>query len=59
MSNVIVKIQKSGNNVIGDKKVLISISGVNCVNINIVKNATNDDLNISFVQSIIYIQIMR
>ena len=51
MSNAMTNMKKSGNAVLSGNKAVISIDGVNCVNINIVKNATNDDLNVSFVQS--------
>ena len=51
MSNAMMNMKKSGNAVLSDNKAVISIDGANCVNINVVKNATNDDLNVSFVQS--------
>ena len=51
MSNAIRNMQKSGNAVLSDNKAVISIGGVNCVNIDVVKNATNDDLKVSFVSS--------
>jgi len=51
MSNAMVNMRRSGNAVLSDNKAVISIDGANCVNINVVKNATNDDLKVSFVQS--------
>ena len=51
MSNAMMIMQKNGDAVLSDNKAVILIDGVNCVNINIVKNTTNDDLNVSFVQS--------
>lgn len=51
MSNAMKKMQSNGNATLSANKAVISIDGVNCVNINVVKNATNDDLNVSFVQS--------
>jgi len=51
MSNAMTIMQKNGDAVLSDNKAVISIDGVNCININVVKNATNDDLNVSFVQT--------
>ena len=51
MSNAITTMQKSGDAALSDNKAVISIGGVNCININVVKNATNDDLQVSFVAS--------
>ena len=51
MSNAIQKMKNSGNAVLSDNKALVSIDGVNCISIDVVKNATNDDLKVSFINS--------
>jgi len=51
MSNAIQKLKNSGNVVLSNNKAVISIDGTNCINVDIVKNATNDDLQISFITS--------
>jgi len=51
MSNAMQKMQNSGNAVLTDNKAVISIDGADCINIDIVKNSTNDDLKVSFISS--------
>jgi len=51
MSNAMTNMQRSGDAVLSDNKAVISIDGIDCVNINVVKTATNDDLQVSFVPS--------
>ena len=51
MSNAMKKMQSNGDATLSANKAVISIGGVDCVNVNIVKNATNDDLNVSFISS--------
>lgn len=51
MSNTMASMKKEGEAVLSDNKAVISIDGVQCIQIEIVKNSTNDDLNVSFVSS--------
>ncbi|WP_297441905.1 type II secretion system protein [Sulfurimonas sp.] len=51
MSNAMQKMKNSGNAVLSDNKSVISIDGVDCISIDVVKNATNDDLKVSFISS--------
>jgi len=51
MSNAIQKLKNAGNATLSDNKAVISIGGVDCINIEIIKNATNDDLKISYINS--------
>lgn len=51
MSNAIQKLKNSGNAVLSNNKAVISIDGANCINIDVVKNTTNDDLKVSFINS--------
>ena len=51
MSNAIKNMKNTGNATLSNNKAVISIDGVNCINIEVVKNATNDDLKISYVSS--------
>ena len=51
MSNAMQKMKKTGNATLSANKAIISIDGVNCINIEVIKNATNDDLKISYVSS--------
>lgn len=51
MSNALQKLKNSGNAVLSNNKAVISIDGADCINIDVVKNVTNDDLKVSFVSS--------
>jgi len=51
MSNAMAAMQRSGDATLSDNKAVISIDGADCVNIDVVKSTTNDDLKVSFVQS--------
>ncbi len=51
MSHAMSIMKKSGDAVLSDNKAVISIDGVSCINIEIVKSSTNDDLKVSYVSS--------
>jgi general secretion pathway protein G len=51
MSRAISNLKNSGNADLSDNKAVISIDGTDCINIEIVKNATNNDLNVSNIST--------
>jgi type II secretory pathway pseudopilin PulG len=51
MSNAMQKMKKSGHAVLSDNKAVISIGGSDCLSVEVIKNATNDDLKVSFINS--------
>jgi len=51
MSHAMASMKKSGDAVLSDNKAVVSIGGVDCVKIEIIKSSTNDDLKVSFVSS--------
>jgi len=51
MSNAIQKMQNAGYAALSNNKAIISIDGVNCIKMEVIKNATNDDLKISDISS--------
>lgn len=51
MSHSMAIMKKNGDAVLSDNKAIISIDGVSCINIEIIKSSTNDDLKVSYVSS--------
>ena len=51
MSNAMKKMQSDGDATLSANNAVISIGGVDCINIDVIKNATNDDLRVSFIAS--------
>lgn len=51
MSNAIKKLQESGNAVLSDDKAEFSIDGAKCIEMEVQRSATNNDLVVSFVTS--------
>ena len=51
MSHAMARMKQSGETTLSENKAVIAIGAVNCVNIEVIKSATNDDLKVSFVSS--------
>lgn len=51
MSNAIQKMVSTGNAVLSSNKAVVSIGGIDCINIGVVSTATGSDLNVSYVSS--------
>jgi len=51
MSNAMKSLKDTGNAALSDNKAVISIDGSGCINIEVIKSATDDDLVVSFINS--------
>jgi len=51
MSNAMKSLKDTGNVTLSDNKAIILIDGSACINVEVIKNTTNDDLLISFINS--------